>query len=313
MSPASETESLQMNNIHTLQTESAAEDLSGLLTPSNPPAPSTQMPPNAENSDGLPSQLAELLRAIKPSGLQDFMRTLFVEIRQLLASVEGIRNDLQKGTPLEELCQHFEALRKPSYYLLTNIETAELRIEGLPDRLVEPLEAASFALSHELTRVFKKEPGVGMPAHSEPQRNILQDCALLENCFQQLTIGLARSFDASMSGVRLYENYRKRREESVELLREMRGLLLEIRALQKEYSLLSGLGLLKVLRRFRYECLHYLMYRDWEDFERFVDALELSYESEGEMKVLLHKMSCYVEALLNQVKMRAVLTEKADA
>jgi hypothetical protein len=90
----------------------------------------------------------------------------------------------------------------------------------------------------------------------------------------------------------------------------LRALLNDVRRVEKGYTALSSRALVNRARRFRYECLHHLMYRDWDDFERFADALELCSESEAEMRALLHKMSCYLEALLNQVEMRAVLTDE---
>jgi hypothetical protein len=297
-----------MSDIHHSLTDEFEEDLSGLLAPAAPPPAGNAAP--EESLEALPPRLAELVRGIEPDGLREFMRALFVDIIQLLGRVGSVSGAVENGYSLGGVPRVFEALRKSSYYLLTNIETAELRVDGLPDVLTETLEATGFALRHELRRVFEKElAGVG--DQTAPQRNVLRACALLENCFQQLTISLARSFDAGTSGGALFENYRRRRDQSLALRVELRALLDDVRGVEKAaYSVLSSLALLYRVRRFRYEFLHFLMYRDWEDFERFADALELCYESEVEMKVLLHKLSCYAEALLNQVQMRAVLTDK---
>jgi hypothetical protein len=297
-----------MSDIRIPLSEESEKDLS--------PSPSPCAPPPARSAgsegsaDGLPPRLAFLVWGIEPPGVREFVRGLFTDILKLLVNVESVRGAVENSGSLDGLPRVFEALRKLSGYLLTNVETAELRVEGLPDELTDNLAASSFALRHELRRVFEKELNAEAGDRPEPRHGPLRACALLENCFQQLTVTIARTFDASVSGVMLFENYRRRREESLTLRAELRALLGDARRVEKHYTALSSRELLHRARRFRYECLHHLMYRDWEDFERFADALELCYESEGEMRVLLHKMICYLEALLNQVGMRAVLTDE---
>jgi hypothetical protein len=297
-----------MNDIHIPLSDSSEKDLSPSLSLCAPqPAKSARTEGSA---DGLPPRLAFLVWGIEPPGVREFVRGLFTDILKLLGNVESIRCAVENGGPIDGLPRVFGALRKLSGYLLTNVETAEIRVEGLPAALTENLAASGFALRHELRRVFEKELTAEAGDRPEPRHDALRACALLENCFQQLTVTIARTFDASVSGVLLFENYRRRREESLTLRAELRALLSGARRLDKHYTPLSSRALVNRARRFRYECLHHLMYRDWEDFERFADALELCYESEGEMRVLLHKMSCYLEALLNQVEMRAVLTDE---
>lgn len=286
-----------MSDLQAQLTDEFEEDLSGQVSARAP----------SETPEGLPPRLAELVRGVEPEGLREFVRGLFADILQLLGRVECVSGAVGKGGPLEGLPRVFEALRKSSYYLLTNVETAELRVEGLPDALVETLEASGFALRHELRRVFEKE--LSGDGRAEGPLGLLRACAVLENCLQQLAVSLARAFDRGLNGVVLFENYRRRREQSLTLRVELRALLDDVRRVEKSYSVLSSIALLYRVRRFRDECLHFLMYRDWEDVERFADALELCYESEAEMKVLLNKLSCYVEALLNQVQMRAVLAD----
>lgn len=294
-----------MSDIHTAPTEEFEEDLSGFVSASAPAG----RPAARDRFATLQPRLAALVSTIEPWGAMEFMAGVFADIGRLLSQVERVRGAVEQGGSLPGVSRVFDALKKSSRYLLTNVETAELRVEGLPEALVETLEVAGFALSHELKRVFDAELVGAGDAASPPTQNVLRACALLENCFQQLTITLARSFDARLSGAALFENYRRRQEQSVTLCRELRALLEHARGTEREFGILASLSLLKRVRRFREECLHYLMYRDWEDFERFADALELSHESEAEMKVLLNKMSCYVEALLSQVEMRTVLTD----
>ncbi|HYE64953.1 MAG TPA: hypothetical protein VD966_05190, partial [Pyrinomonadaceae bacterium] len=58
----------------------------------------------------------------------------------------------------------------------------------------------------------------------------------------------------------------------------------------------------------RHGSMHYLMYRDWEEFERFVVEV-MDTRSAGELAPVLHRFARYLETLLGQVRMRAVLND----
>lgn len=294
-----------MSKLRPLSAPEEEEDLSALASARTQPAP--QAAPPEESLEGLPAQLAAVVRGMEGAAQRRFMHVLFADIIRLLGQIGRLKEAVERGAPLHGVEHVLAAMKRSASYLLTSIETAELRVEGLPDPLTESLGAAGFALRHELRRVFETElaGGAGLRAHV-----LLRACALLENCFQQLTICLARTFTPGLTGAALFESYRLRREQSLALREELKALLGDIRAARREFSVLSSLALLNRVNRFRRESLHHLIYRDWEDFERFADALGLSYESDEEAAPLLHKFSCYVEALLSQVEMRAVLADE---
>lgn len=282
------------------------EDLSAIVS-TRTQAPAARVAPEGE-PDGLPPPLAAVVRGIGEEAPRQFVGGLFADTLRLLGQVGRLRDAVAEGGTRPGVGNVLAALKKSSSYLLTNIETAELRVDGLPAPLTEALEAAAFALRHELRRVFETELA-GAADRGPETRDVLRACALLENCFQQLTICLARTFEPGLKGAELFESYRRRREQSFALRAELKALLMATRAAEREFGVLTSLALINRVNRFRRESLHHLSYRDWEDFERFADAMELSYESDEVAGPLLHKFSCYIEALLSQVEMRGVLAD----
>ena len=292
-----------MNDLSPTSAPEQEEDLTALVSAGATPATTAAV------AAVLPPLLASLVAGIEEPAPRRFMRDLFTETFKLLSQVGRLRDAVEQGGAPDGVQHVLAALKRSSAYLLTNIETAELRVEGLPDALTEALEAASFALRHESRRVFEAELGGARGGQTTTTQSVLRACALLENCFQQLTVCLARAFAPGLTGAAVFESYRRRREESLTLRLELQALLISIRAAEREFSVLTSLALLKRVNRFCDERLHFLNYKDWEDFERFADALELSYESDEAAGPLLHKFSCYVEALLSQVQLRAVLAD----
>ena len=64
--------------------------------------------------------------------------------------------------------------------------------------------------------------------------------------------------------------------------------------------------LIERLAKFRDISLKYLMYRDWDDFERFMEEVIITSGASG-LKDVLHRFEVYLEALLGEVNKRAVL------
>jgi hypothetical protein len=66
--------------------------------------------------------------------------------------------------------------------------------------------------------------------------------------------------------------------------------------------------LLERLDAFRDGSLRFLMYKDWETYDRFV-AEVLAARGAVELAPVLHRFGTYLEALFGQINMRIVLAD----
>jgi hypothetical protein len=66
--------------------------------------------------------------------------------------------------------------------------------------------------------------------------------------------------------------------------------------------------LLERLEAFRERSLRFLMYKDWESFERFVTEV-LAARGAVELTPVLHRFGTYLEALFGQINMRTILAD----
>jgi hypothetical protein len=237
------------------------------------------------------------------------MRELFAHASRLLGHVRRVRLEFEQDGEAGVVPLLLRKLRVESRHLLTMIETAELRVEELGDALRETFDSVAFAMGHELRRVYEVElarldgpPGAGLSAAAA-----VRACGLFENCFQQSVITLAQAFDPAVTGVAVFDDYKERRDQSLRLRAELSALTARVKAWEAGAGMLANVSVLRHVRRFRYEHMHLLMYRDWEEFEGFADALEDHYESPEQFAHSLHSFTCYVETLCQQVSLRAVL------
>jgi hypothetical protein len=259
----------------------------------------------------LPARLAPVLDRIEAADARSLASEIFTHASRVLANVKRIRVELEQegaGVAVPALLREVSA---ESRLLLTLVETAELRVEQMTEDLRETFDSVSFAMGHELRRVFAGELTRGS-AQDRPRATaglVIRACGLVENCLQQSVITLAKAFDPAVTGVEIFEDYRERRESSLALRAELGALAEQVLAGSREPSVLTNVSVLRHVRRFRYEHMHLLMYRDWEQFERFADSLEESYESVEAFAKLLHTFSCYLTTLHGQVCLRAVLSD----
>ena len=278
-------------------------------TPAAPAAPRADARPPAEVA--LPARLTRVVDQIAAGDARALMRQIFTHSTRVLANVRRIRVELEQESAGQIVPALLREVSAESRQLLTLVETAELRVEQVTDALRETFDAVSFAMGHELRRVFAGEltrhGGQGRPRATTGL--VIRACGLVENCLQQSVITLAQAFDPAVTGVDIFEDYRERRESSLALRAELGALAERVEGGTREQSVLANVSVLRHVRRFRYEHMHLLMYRDWEEFERFADALEESYESVEAFARLLHTFSCYLKTLHGQVSLRSVLSE----
>lgn len=274
------------------------------------PGPSAVASREPEVETALQTKLRPLLGGIAAADTRELMREVFAHVSRLLDHVRRVRRELESEEATGDVPLLLRRVRVESRHLLGVIETAELRVAEIGDDLRDTFDSVAFAMGHELRRVYAEElAALDGPAGARVSpAAAVRACGLFENCFQQSVITLAQSFDASITGVAIFEDYKERREQSLLLRGELHGLLGKVKAWGAGEGLLSNVSVLRHVRRFRYEHMHLLMYRDWEEFERLADALEERYESPEEFAKSLHLFACYLETLHQQVSLRAVLT-----
>jgi len=63
------------------------------------------------------------------------------------------------------------------------------------------------------------------------------------------------------------------------------------------------------ITKFRTQSMQFLMYADWPEFESFCDKTMSSLGDPQKLAPVSHQFRCYLETLLGQVRLRAVLAD----
>ena len=216
-----------------------------------------------------------------------------------------IDDECSPGDELEKALWMLEATAVDARSLVSYIENNAMQLEGLDEAIRDAFDSSAYAIRLELKQIFGSESTRStLDVRSrDVKAALIHAQGVLKNCFQHSLIDLMRVFDQNSSCSQLYADLWVRRERSMLLCRELAALI-DVVAVS---DLNSAQHIIRKLVSFRENGLHSLMYRDRDDYESLSGQVIEALNKEEKCADLLHRLACYLETLLAQVKTRAVL------
>ncbi|MCA1818307.1 MAG: hypothetical protein LC746_18340 [Acidobacteria bacterium] len=277
-----------------------------------PPPTEAREPAALERATSrLRRRLDSLLKGIKSRGAQEAAGHVFASLSRQLEIMRIVEINVREGGSPAVTLAALALAESESRALVRFVETRAAKIKGAQGGLREALDAMSFALRHELKAVFGHDLAALAEGRgtSAMRAEFMRAHGLLSNCFQQLLLNLARVFDPAVSGELLFDDYRVRFNESSTLLRELSALALLARRAAEFPDGEASKEFLSGLQAFRRQTMHYLMYKDWDEFSDIAREIVSSHGS-ARHGFLLRSFDTYLETLTNQVRMRSVLNDQ---
>lgn len=235
------------------------------------------------------------------------VRQIFNDLVRLLDCLRLMEANLHQ---VSETLALLELVQADTLSLLDFTEKEALQTDGISERLYEVLDGMSFALRHEVRRVFDDDlRELSSEEREIAQAKITDAHRILTNCLQQSIITLAQVFDPRLDGRQLFDNSKARLKQSLLLCKDLWTMINLARRAERDLDRTQINQVMDRVQAFRNGSMHYLMYRDWGHFERIIEQLEASLRGEIESAPVLHQFLCYLETLLGQVKLRGVLAE----
>jgi hypothetical protein len=253
----------------------------------------------------LQSQITLVINSISDPGLRVIVERILGDLVFILDWLSLIGEDCSPGDELEKTLWMLEAAAADARSLVSFIEDNAMQLEGLDDVVREALDSSAYAISLELKQIFGSESmrsTLDMRSR-DVKAALIHAQGVLKNCFQHCLIDLMQVFDQNSSCSQLYEDLWIRRERSMLLCRELAALI-DVVAVS---DLNSAQHIIRKLVLFRENGMHWLTYRDWDDYESLAGQVIEALNKEERCADLLHRLACYLETLLAQVKTRAVL------
>ena len=287
-------------------------NLGGILTRRLTPFEGMKVPGQMSSTPAthnIPAQLLALTREkVKSAALGADMLLIFSKIFELLDELRYVEKPLRLDQPLKQTLPIFTLIHEEARALADFIKGRTLLIEGLETNVFETLDSTNYAITMELRKVFAYEL-VGLSSlRQAPAIYVKVENAhgLLRDSLRQSAIALAQLFDPNIEGSQLFDAFQTKLEQSLVLRRDLWTLLQLVRRAEKEPEHDAIQNLLNYLDSFYEGSLRYLMFKDWESCERFMEEIGAARDA-AELVPVLHRFTAYLEALGTQINMRAVL------
>ena len=273
-----------------------------------------------QHNSGLPTQESRrspvrlqidlLVEHIEDRTVRDLVYTVFEDLLCLLESLDLIESDLHTVDHARETLVLFQLIHDEARALMEFIRTNALSVDAITETLHETLDGIAFAMSHDLQRVFESE--LDRPI-DEPDVVVIgklnRSHGVLINCLQQSAITLAMVFDSTLVGAKLFNNSDVRYWESIELCKGLSDLIQLLVCFEEKRDERARGYLAGGINKFHSQSMQFLMYTDWPEFESFCERAISSLDELQQWELVIHQFRCYLETLLSEVKMRAVLAD----
>lgn len=260
-------------------------------------------------------QIKQVVDNIESAEVKELVRVVFKDVLRLLECLRLIESHLRQVDSAEETFELFELIHDEARLLVEFIRSDALSYSHLGDELADTLDGITFVINHDLQRVFEHDTRkiLTQKATHLILSEVHRAHDVLTNCLQQSTISLAMVFDRSLVGSKLFDNSDVRHKQSLQLCQDLLTLHQLVEAFDAENGEVSMNSLMDGITKFRLESMEYLMYSDWPQFESFCERIRISTADSPALAAVLHQFQCYLETLLGQVRMRAVLADQAPS
>ena len=251
--------------------------------------------------------IAALIKSIDHEALRQDVAKVFLELFRLLRYLDFVEKDLMDDRPLKNSLLVFSLINSELRMLFDFLETRVCKHPGIQGTTVEILDATIFALSQEIKKVFSHElVGLVYLRQAPPiYARVENSHGMLKNSLQQAIVQISQAFDPHFDGSSIFSNPMTRLEESKKLINEISILISRIVSFEDaDHELYPSI--MKSFDEFRENSLKYLMFKDWEEFENFMEEITASKTHES-LKFALHRFQIFLEALAAEVNKRAVL------
>ena len=232
---------------------------------------------------------------------------------RVLKYLDVVGGMLERDEPLKPAILVFSRVNEMIYELTTFIDN---RLERFPDAEVEmfaSLDAASYTASMELKKVYAQElAGVSelRPAPSIYARTETA-YALLHDGFQLILAGFAKIVDPAADIFAVFPEFKLKREHSLALRRELDGRSIKtVQTAENEPEDRRVDALKGEIREFMLEPATYLFFKDTETVGKARRG-DHHHPQQQRPCPLLHRFGAYLDTLLGQVSLRAVLAERS--
>lgn len=257
----------------------------------------------------LPVQLQNLLKAKNLSAATEAdLKLVLPRFGKILKWLNVIEKMVKQDKPLKPALLIFARIYEQVQELTEYINNRLLRFQDEENDLFGALDGAVYVASIELKKVYQHELTGLTDIRPTPLVRAKIEAAqgLLNDSFQQTLVSFAWLIDPEIEAKNLFPAFQTKLEQSLALRESLWRVMNDVRTAEKNPETYPIYELVKKLNLFIESNMRFLMYKDWETVERFVEEI-LKTQNKKDLTPILHRFGAYLETLFGQVNMRGVL------
>ncbi|MCS6884780.1 MAG: hypothetical protein RMM17_03605 [Acidobacteriota bacterium] len=254
------------------------------------------------------SFLSKAINAIEDEVLRKEIVKVLLDFFRLLKYLDFVAVNLAYDRPLKDSLLIFSLIYSETQLLLEYLENRLLKNPNLPPNGSNAIDGCTYALQMDLKKVFGRElVGFAHLNQAPPIYTKVENShGLLRDCFQQSVVSIVQIFQPDFDGTQLFETFQTKLEQSLRLRMDIWRLLCQLRKFEQAPDENKLPTLIEHMTVFRDTSLKSLMYKDWDDYERLMEQSITARNLDESIKAI-HIFSTFLEALLGQINLRAVI------
>ncbi len=264
-----------------------------------------------EAGDFLPDAIKNLMNDGEIlSALQADLKLVLPYFAKILKWLSVVGKLLREDRPLKSTLLLFAHINEQMREMMDYINNRLMRYPNEEDELYGSLDSAAYTASIELRKVYDQELKELIAVRPAPLvfAKIENSYCLLNDSIQLTLVNFARLIEPEIDAADIFPSLKEKEVQSVKLREEMWELTRELRAAEKDPENYPLDSLYMMLNSFSKETIGFIFYKDIETVERFIEEIMLT-KDKKDLVPILHRFGAYLETLLGQVNMRAVLAK----
>lgn len=231
-------------------------------------------------------------------------------IAKILKWLSVVRRLIRQDKPLKPAILIYARVYEQIRDLTSYINNRLLRYPDKESEFFGTLDGAAYVASIELRKVYQSELTGLSDIRPVPlvRAKIEASFGLLNDSFQQTLVSFAQLIAPEIKAEEIFPEYQVKREQSILLRQDLWEMMNEVQKAEQTPETYPLDELKKRLSDFTHSTMHYLIYKDWETVERFVEELVRT-DDKKDLVPLLHRFGAYLETLFGQINMRGVLAD----
>jgi hypothetical protein len=249
---------------------------------------------------------ASALRGIPDERIRRDVTIALLHAHRLLHYLKVVAQELGSDRPVRHALVVFSLLHDESVQLCDHLRRLQRKREATP-AFRHCSEFLAYSLSLEAKRLTARFlAGISRePDMAAVHANLESGHELLRNCLQNCVISLLQACDPNLDPHMIIPTLAERVWESEKVRLDLWKLRQLVKNLLDRREELESHQIVEQIATLGEAALRFLTAREWEEFERFSDAV-ITVSDRSEIRTLMRNFTLTIEALIGEISLRNV-------